>query len=600
MVQRRPQYLHTALGLLILVAIIGCGPNEDYTWGPGDATIRGLVKDHLGQPLGQASVVLEGSRFFSTYTDKDGRYEINDIEPGLYDLVVKRTIDGVERRYRLRYLELRNDLILDMPDVQIQAMGTISGLVTLRGSGQYNPSYPDNANTRVEIVGTNINASTDGAGNYTLTPVEMAVEAPNIGQGIGIPIAATYDIHLTRDGYAAHSVLDIAIAPDTTTTAPAIELIPLNPSPIGAIAGRVFLEAPFGDDHANVTVTIDGTTRSLVTTSGGYFRFDGISAGVYSLRFERDYYFDRVVRDVSVVSGIPVNPVDDVTMSTHQKLNDNTLAYDLSLSPSGNQLAFITSDATAGGEIALMHTDGLAFNQVITENAHAVGGRGIAWSPDETELLFIRYVGSPVDAYTIGWTDDTGSNVHSLLTSGTDYHGVTWAPTGDRFAFYLTQSLYSVFVDRSQEATRALTHTITTIVPIGDVDFNGWNGTDWAMTGRIVYGAEVLSAPSDIWTVLAGGTSSSMPLQPTTAGSVASLDPPLVSPTFSLDWSRIAFSVESPSTSPHGIYVCDIDGRNARRLTEESGRSLCWAPSNDRLYYLDPENNISEVLLPQF
>ena len=583
---------YTFFALVCLMTILGCGPHDEISWVPGNAKLSGHVRDAQNSPLGQASVVLEGTRTYSTFTDKNGEYEIENIDEGMYDLVVHRTIGSTDYRYRVRFLELQNDAILSMLDIRLNTPGSISGVATLRGSGQYNPTYPDNSNIQVEVVGTNINTVTDANGNYTLSPVEVAV---GLGEGLSIPAAATYELLFSRDGYGAQTVRDVSITPSTVTSIPAIELLPLSPSPIGALAGRVTLEAALNDDYANVKVSIDGTTKSLITTSGGYYRFNNLHAGVYNLRFERDDYFYHRETELAVVAGIPVNPVPDVKLSNHRTINENVKAYDLALSPSGNQIAYITSDATEGGEIALIHPDGRTFNQVITSGAQAVGHRGLTWTEDEEELLFVRYVGGPINAYTIGATSNTGSHTRSIMATGTDYFGVAWAPDKKSFAYYLTTNLYSVDVDRSTGKTIAETDTIRQIVPVGNV--TSWSGMEWANTGRIVYSPVVSGGTSEVFIVLAGG-GTSMALNPTLPGGGTTVFPPLYSPTFSPDWSRVAFVVDSPSTSPHGIYVSDVDGVDARRLTESVGRHLTWDSPGDKIYYIDENDNICELIVP--
>jgi len=586
---------YSILATLMVLMIIGCGPDQELVWTPGSATIRGKVLDNLKAPIGQASVVLEGTKTYSTFTDKNGDYELQNLDPGRYDLVVHRTVGTTDYRYRVRHLELRNDLTLDMLDITLQLPGSFQGTATLRGSGAYNPTYPNDGNIEVEVVGTNIRTVTAATGAFTLTPVEIAVSAPNLGEGLGIPSAATYEILFSRDGYQSRTLLGQAVAPGLVTSLPNVELLPLNPSSTGSIAGRVLLEAAQDSDHSGVRVAIDGTTRSLVTTSGGYYRFDNLPVGVYNLRYSRSYFFEHRRTDVAVVAGIPVNAVSDLTLSNHRAINDTVRAYDLALSPSGNQLAYITSEATEGGEIALIHPDGHAFNQVITSGARAVGHRGLTWTHDEEELLFVRFLGGPVNAYTIASTTNTGSGTRSLLTSGTDYFGVAWAPDKKSFAYYLSTNLYAVDVTRSSGRTAAVTSTTRQIVPIGNV--TSWSGMEWANTGRIVYSPVISGSPSEIFMVLAGG-GTSMALNPTLPGGGTTVFPPLYSPTFSPDWSRVAFVVDSPSTSPHGIYVCDVDGVDATRLTDTPGRHLTWNGTGDTIYYIDGQHRICELLVP--
>lgn len=584
---------HTLLILVFTMMIFGCGPESELVWEAGNATTRGLVSDTLNAPAGQVSVVLEGDKTYSTYTDKNGLYEIDDIAPGTYDMITHSPAGSADNRFRIRFIKIVNDLILDMPDIMIMPPGSITGTATMRGSGIYNPTYPDNSDIHVQVVGTGIDTRTDANGNYTLTPVEIAVNA-STGTSFGIPSASTYQISFSRDGYSTINNYGVSVAPDVATSLPSVELILLNPSPVAILAGQVTLEAPVDEDYSGIKVSLDGTSRYQITTSGGYYSFSDLPAGTYSVRYEKDYYYDQVLRNAYVIAGIPVNPVEDVKLLNHAIINDSVKAYDLAMAPSGNQLAYINSNATQGGEIGLMHPDGNTFNYTLTSGAHAVGGRGLSWTWDDEELLFVQYIGSALNAYTVAVTNNTGSSTHSLIASGTDYFGVEWAPDKKSFAYYLSSSLYGVDVTRSEGLTSATTSTTRNIVPIGNV--TSWSGMEWANTGRIIYSPAIAGGQSEIFTVLANG-GISMPLSPIAPGNTTTIDGPHSSPAFNASWSKVAFVVQSPSVSGHGIYICDIDGYNAVRISEDTGRNLCWTKDGKYIYYLNDDNYISKLLV---
>jgi hypothetical protein len=573
--------------------IYGCGPQTQLVWEAGNSTTRGLVADVLNTPAGQVSVILEGDKTYSTYTDKNGIYEINDIQPGTYDMIAHSPAGSIDNRFRVRFIKIVNDLILDMPDITIMSPGSITGTATIKGSGIYNPTAPDNSNIHVQIIGTGIDTTTDSSGNYTLTPVEIAVNA-STGTSFGIPSASTYQISYSKDGYSTINTYGVSVAPGVSTTIPSVQLVQLNPPTVGILAGKVTLEAALDEDYSGIKVSLDGTSRYQITTSGGYYKFNDLPAGTYALRYTKDYYFDKVLRNTYVEAGIPVNPVEDVKLLNHTVINNSVKAYDLAMAPSGNQLAYIKSNATEGGEIALMHPDGSTFNYTLTSGAHAVGGRGLSWTWDDQELLFVKYIGSALNAYTVAVTDNTGSNTHSLIANGTDYFGVEWAPDKKSFAYYLSTSLYSVDVTRSNSQTSATTSTTRNIVPIGNV--TSWSGMNWANTGRIIYSPTVAGGQSEIFTVLANG-GTSMPLNPITPGNTGIIDGPHSSPAFNATWSRVAFVVKAPSTSPQGIYICDIDGYNAVRVSEDTGQNLSWTKDEKYIYYINADNYISKLLV---
>ena len=74
--------------LLFLSGIAGCifSMNDTYDKGTGETyTVTGTIKDKDDKPIGSKNVTLEGtSNSIPTVTDSNGKYNFENVLPGLY------------------------------------------------------------------------------------------------------------------------------------------------------------------------------------------------------------------------------------------------------------------------------------------------------------------------------------------------------------------------------------------------------------------------------------------------------------------------------------------------------------------------------------
>lgn len=559
------------------LAAAGCGPDDGILFGAGKGILRGTILDGLSPigPAGQARVQLLGIRTASTFTRPDGTWELRDVPVGLYDLVADRDLQGANRRVRFRFIEVVGDQVIDLPDLALEIPGSLSGVARLRGAGVGNPQAPNDAGILVEVVGTTLRAVTAADGTWSIPVVEVG----------------DYKVRFSRNGFIEAVRNNVAVGSGANTALAEVILEPLDPSLVARLKGRVLLEAAPGGDFAGVRVALAGTTRSLITTPGGFWAFDGLPIGTYDVSFSHPDYFDGALADQALVSGVPETTAPDLTLSNHRVLAAASAAGGLAVAPSSNQIAYLT-DAGNGSEIALLSPNGESFNQVITAGARAAAGRGLEWTRDERHIVFTQFQGGAINAFAPAIVPDTGGEPRTLLASGTDYFVGTLSPDSRELAFYLTQNLQAVRIDRETSTGRtiALTSTIRTLAPgIGVV--TELNGIEWAATGRLVYDREAGTAlPSDVFTVLASGTVPPQRLGPRRRDPPADTGAPLVgrfqSPSFSPDASRVAFTVEPGSTDPEGIWIADVDGENAVQISTEAGLYLDWTAGGTEIFYV--------------
>jgi hypothetical protein len=576
------------VAVLIGLASFGCGPGDELRVLGGDGIVRGTILDGLSpsEPAAQTRVSLLGVESASGSTLPDGTYEIRGIPPGLYDLVADKTIDGVNRRVRLRFIEVTRDQVLDLPDLSLDLPGTIIGEAALAGSGPGNPVALDNAGIKVSVIGTTLTALTDAAGVYTLNPVE-------IGE---------YALRFEKDAFHSQVVQPVSVARGAITTVAPVLLDRLDPPLTGALQGVIALEAAPSGDASGITVKLEGTSLTQVTTPGGNWSFPDLHVGSYQVRFTHPDYFDGLQENLLVVSGTPVTEAPNLTLSNHQVIQQGLSISGLSLSPSGNQIAYLTNSGNNSEIGILLPVENGSF-QTLSSGAQAAAGRGIEWRPDESEIFFTRFTGDAVNAFQPARISNTGQGVRGLLAAGTDYFLGTFSPgRGSEFAFYLTNNLQAAQLGTDSLGRTTLeTGTIRTLATsLGQLTDLG--GIEWGNTGRLIFDREAgTGAPAEVFSVLASGQFPAVSLGP------RRVDPPtdtgqllsgrFQSPSFSGNFARIAFSLEANSgTDPGGIYIVDVDGSNARQISTESGKYLDWSADGKRIYYAREADGIPAVL----
>lgn len=555
--------------LLLALGMSGCGPGDDLAFTSRPGEVQGVILNGMdpSEPEEGVTVKMLGVSSRSGFTRPDGTYDIDDIEAGLYDLVATKG----SRSVRLRFVEVVEDQILDIPDLSLSDPGSIAGTALLTGAGAANPVAPDSSQITVQLVGTNLSTQTAGDGSYRFDNVEVG----------------EYAVKFSRSGFHSRTFLYATVPTAGTTTVPNVTLLRTTPPRFGAIQGMVTVEGANQSDSSGVTVRILGTTRTLVTTAGGGFVFTNLPIGAYDLGFEHPDLLSQTVDDVQVVSGVPITDLTTVALTNHELLSDRAISG-LSLSPSGNQIAFLTQNNNAS-EIGLLSPTPRGFDTVITSGAEAAQGRGIEWTRNEQEIFYTRFRGNRNGAFDIALVSNVGGAPRSITPTGTDYFLGTFSPDGVELAYYLTESLQAIRLSKDSIGRTVLATPTNRVLAAGLGQLTELNGAEWANTGRLVFDRERADASDEVFTLLASGGFPAVGLNPRRQDLPGDPGLPLVgrfqSPSFSPNFSRVAFSLDPGSTSPEGIYVSDIDGENARRISTEPGQYLDWSPDGKWIYY---------------
>jgi TolB protein len=266
--------------------------------------------------------------------------------------------------------------------------------------------------------------------------------------------------------------------------------------------------------------------------------------------------------------------------------------FDASISPDGNSLIFASTRHNVAPDIYYKTVDGIAVTQLTADPAADVQP---IYSPDRTKVAFASNRAGNWDIWVIGLdgqrpvqiTDGPGDEVHP-----------SWSPDG-------SQLIYCGLPPRGQWEL-----WVTDAKAGGKKRFIGYGlFPEWSPIGDIIAYQRARERGSrwfSIWTVeLVDGE----PRYPTEVA--ASADAALISPTWSRDGVRLAYTAIVPSNSgspelPAGaeqadVWVVDTDGRSRLRLTDghTSNFGPTWSPDG-RVYFTSSRNGHETIwsLLP--
>lgn len=571
---RRYAVLTTFVFFLFLVGK-GCGPRAELIDLGPTSIVRGIVLSTAGNPVPAARISLEGPRSVSTVSLGNGTYQIDNVFPDLYDLVAEGRVGADIQRVRVRFLRLVDDQVFIVPDLVLKPASVVTGSVVL-------PGTIDRSGIQVLIIGTRFVTTTDASGNFRFEGVEEG----------------TYALHFNRSDLISATVTDLAVPSGVTVNVAPVSIRPANPSGFATLAGRVQLETR--TDSSGVLVRIEGTDRSTITTSGGFFRFENLPLSTYLLSLTRNEFHDRRIFNVTLVPGTTLLTLDTVQLDSHRTLDPALRVFEIEWSPNGQQIAYVTSSDPATAEIAITDPTTQIFNTVITRGARAVGGAGLSWSPDGEDIVFTRGFTGNGNTSALGITSKEGRRTRNLLPLANRYAMPAWAPDGRLLAYYVDPAIRTIGIDRSTGSVVATTSTSRVIDSIGTLA--RMTGMEWANTGRIFYSHTPMSAPEGLFSVFSTG-GGRLEITPNVPPAINTPQSITLRPR---DFGKIAFSLsDSAGDPPNGIYVCDLDGTNATRITTVPGQHLEWSPDGTKILFARLSTDtvipdrITQVLVPE-
>ncbi len=255
--------------------------------------ISGTIETDPPGNEGNVTVYLQGTRYRTVSYD-DGFYELINVEPGDYELVLARA--GFPTRRMAVEVQAGQETELDpvtlagrpaeeepAREERPRATRTIYGQVeVLTGDGSI-PS--DFSFVRVNLEGTNFTAIPDAEGRFQFTnlpPQTYVVSA----SATNYLLERRFEVNLEAMPAAE---VDLLLVEDTTR----IERR-------GSIVGRVLLEDAPDNVHSGVQVSIAGTNQLAFTDGQGDFEFLDIEPGTYDLTASYTGYHNGNFRGVEV------------------------------------------------------------------------------------------------------------------------------------------------------------------------------------------------------------------------------------------------------------------------------------------------------------
>lgn len=579
-------YLLLLCGLLALLS--GCTGASHPLLDPVPGVVDGKVLDVNNSPVKQAAVRLENTLASSesVLSDSSGNYSINQVSPGLYDLVAEKTISGIKYLARKRFLSIDASTKIQR-EIQIRPAGRIRGKVLLEG-------FNSHAGIKVSLVGTGKSIITLEDGSYEFSDLAYTYRDEAVNA------LYLYDIVITYPGFANHTVQDISLEAGGLTQVADVELQNLDPVGAADVSGLVALEAR--DGARGSTIRILGTAIEPVEIlSDGpdqrHFFFPKVPVGSYMLEIKHpDYYPTQI--PFTIQAGQNSINIGTVSLSNVWHFGEDKLAIEMTISPGGHQIAYAKYAPGSNAEhreIYIMDIAGVAYNSRISSRARVAEDRGMTWSADGRELLYIEKNETNIARlYRLNLISSSGGLISPLTAYSLDVAQPAFAPEGYRFVYHLFEVSGSIFgAELVKRASGWKIENQVEVIPERNdqISQNQFSSIEFGRSDRILYSKDNVGGFTVPYGAM-GDLTLRFPINNMTQDSH--------SVTFSPNNDHISYTISNIGNS--GIYMANIDGSNPQRVSIHTGRSLEFAPDGKHLYFIDqtPANRrrIARMIVP--
>jgi len=257
------------------------------------ASVTGVIVDSLhNEPLENAAVILEGSGS-TVRTDASGRFSINALKPGTYDLTVLHPVaDSLGLSLEARQLHVAPgsvvQVLLAVPGVEGvrrilcgDQTATSGGII--RGQVRRSNHNEGIAGARVTLSWLSVGVAADTKGILTSEGATSITDARGYYTFCGLPadFEGTAQVFTATDTTGAVSI-SLTWSPSGILARPF--LLPATPHAVSRISGRVMDDE--GHPVAGALIDVPGHNNTVKSKADGTFALSG-PAGTQTLRVRK-------------------------------------------------------------------------------------------------------------------------------------------------------------------------------------------------------------------------------------------------------------------------------------------------------------------------
>ena len=365
----------------------------------GTVTLEGL--GDYSNTLVTATSTTDEELVYSTYTDESGKYTIESMKVGSYELTISH--DGYES-YTTR-ITVVGGLALNV-DAELElGSGIISGHVFLSGASDY--SGITITATLSSDSSTKYSTTTGADGSFSIT---------------GVGTEGLYLVTASRDGYVTDSSTSVTVKFGTTATVDDITLGRMD----AVVKGRALFSGLSAHEGIEISLENDDYNLSATTDSNGEFVIKEVAPGTYRLTASADGYASRTIDPVVVAQSATVT-VEDISLVKPVLPLSGTVTLEGLSDYSGTRVI-----ATSTTDEELVYSTYTDESGKYTIESMQVGSYELTFSHDGYVAYTTRITVIGGDAPNVDAELELGSGIITgtvLLEGASDYSGITVTAT---------------------------------------------------------------------------------------------------------------------------------------------------------------------------
>jgi hypothetical protein len=376
----------------------------------GNGKITGKIyKSGTTTGLGSAQIVFTGPVKGTVYSNSTGAYSIDGLVNGSYTIKVSKT--GYATKSVSATISSCGSLAKTIY-LTPATTGTLTGRVTKAAGG-------------AAIAGATVTLSPGGASRTTDTNGYYTFNSLATG---------TYSVTAAKTGYVSKTTSGAAVTAGTTKTVN----FALNTT---VLKGRVTNAATAaGISGATVTLSPGGASRT--TDANGYYTFNNVAAGTYSVTAAKTGYVSKTTSGVAVTAGATktVNFALNASSGTGSVTGKITNAVTgLAISGATVKLGTTTKTTATDGTYSFTGVTAGGYTLTVSKSGFVTTSQSVTVASGTTKTVHVAL--SPVDSsikyrVVLSWgSAPYDLDSHLWVPNGSGYGHVYWASKGSSTAF---------------------------------------------------------------------------------------------------------------------------------------------------------------------